>query len=460
MSDVVWGGRFSSGPDPRMSELTDSLAMDQVLLTYDLLATRAHARTLQKAGLLEHDDIGPIDSACDAIEDEVRAGTLSPGGEDIHSFVEQELTRRLGDVGARIHAGRSRNDLVAADLRLWCRDAASGLATTVSDLLETVAELAESHAGTIMPGYTHVQRAQPVTLGFHLLAHGFALARDGHRFAAAAGAADVSPLGAGALAGNTLGLDPNVAAGELGFDGVFDNATDAVSDRDFAVDLLYACALCGVHLSRLAEEIVLWTTSEFGFARLDDAWSTGSSMMPQKRNPDLAELIRGRAGAGISSLTGLLIVLKGLPLAYDRDLQEDKRYLFGSVEVTRGCLEGAGAMLRSLRFDVDRMAAAAGGGGTWATDLAEVLVARGVPFREAHDAVGKLVASLERLGIDLPDATTDLLEAIHPAFAEFDRELADPARSIASRDSYGGPAPERVFEQVAKLRTLSAGLPF
>jgi argininosuccinate lyase len=458
VSDVVWGGRFSSGPDPRMSELIDSLAIDMALLSQDLEATKAHARTLHKAGLLAPDAVAAVDGSCRAIADEVDAGALEPSGEDVHSFVERELTRRLGDVGARIHAGRSRNDLVATDLRLWCKQAATRVTEAVAEVTETIADLAESHAGTVMPGYTHVQHAQPVTLGFHLLAHGFALARDGRRFIAAGTAADVSVLGAGALAGNTLGLDPNVAARELGFDVVFDNAMDAVSDRDFAADLLYASALCGVHLSRLAEEIVMWTSSEFGFARLADPWSTGSSMMPQKRNPDVAELIRGRAALGISSLNGLLVMLKGLPLAYDRDLQEDKRYLFETVPVVEGCLEGMSALLLSLDFDVDRMGAAADRGGTWATDLAEVLVGRGVPFREAHEASGKLVAALDRLGIDLSEATDDLLESVHPAFAEFDRELADATHGVARRDSHGGPAPERVFEQVATLRTITQSL--
>ena len=252
MSDVTWGGRFSSGPDPLMAELTDSLAMDARLLPYDLIATKAHARVLHKAGLVEHDDVAAVDSACDEIEREVRNGDLRVEGEDVHSFVEQELTRRLGDVGAGIHAGRSRNDLVATDLRLWSKDEAARLAGSVAGLMEVIADLAEDHSGTVMPGYTHLQRAQPVTLGFHLAAHGFAFARDGRRFIAAMSEADVSPLGAGALAGNTLGLDPHVGAGEMGFDGVFSNAMDAVSDRDFIVDLLYACALCGVHLSRLA----------------------------------------------------------------------------------------------------------------------------------------------------------------------------------------------------------------
>jgi argininosuccinate lyase len=308
-----------------------------------------------------------------------------------------------------------------------------------------------------MPGYTHLQRAQPVSLGFHLLAHGFALARDAQRFDAAASAADVSALGAGALAGNTLGLDPQTAATELDFSAVFSNAMDAVSDRDFVADLLYACALCGIHLSRLAEEIVLWTSAEFAFARLDDKWSTGSSMMPQKRNPDLAELIRGRAGAGVGDLVGLLTVLKGLPFAYDRDLQEDKAYVFRTVKRTRDCLVGMQRLLPSLAFDVERMAEAAGGGGAWATDLAELLVSRGVPFREAHEAAGRVVGALERGGRTLDQLGPGELASFHDSFADADLAVVDPDVGMRARTSPGGTAPERVAEQIAALRSAAAG---
>jgi argininosuccinate lyase len=290
-----------------------------------------------------------------------------------------------------------------------------------------------------------------------MLAHGFALLRDAHRFRAAYGSADVSALGAGALAGNTLGLDPDIAARELEFSSTFDNAMDAVSDRDFVADLLFASALCSVHLSRMAEELVLWTSSEFGFARIGDDWSTGSSMMPQKRNPDLAELIRGRAAANIADLTGLLTLIKGLPLAYNRDLQEDKLFLFRALERILGSIGGMTRLLGAIRLDKEKLASAAAGSATWATDLAERLVDRGAPFREAHEVVGELVGELEATGRGLQEATGDL-EARHPLLKESDAELADPLVCLRGRSSAGGTAPERVAEQAAALRKAAESL--
>jgi argininosuccinate lyase len=457
---MLWGGRFEGSIDPEMLRLTSSIDVDIELLEQDARVTKAHARVLVARKLLDASDLSVIDKACDAIVEEWHAGDLKPdpADEDVHSLVERELTERLGETGARIHAGRSRNDLVATDLRLWCRSRADELTAEVASVLDVITELADQHVDTVMPGYTHLQRAQPVSLAFHLLAHGFALARDAERFVAAARAADVSALGAGALAGNTLELDPQIAADELAFSGVFTNAMDAVSDRDFVADLLYACALCGVHLSRLAEEIVLWTSSEFSFARLDDKWSTGSSMMPQKRNPDLAELIRGRAGAGIGDLVGLLTLLKGLPLAYDRDLQEDKAYVFRSVGCTQGCLVGIGRLLPSLTFDKERLASAAEVGGGWATDLAERLVSRGVPFREAHTAAGRVVASLEQGGRSLSDLTAEELAPFNDSFVAADIEVSDPRSGMEARTSRGGTAPDRVREQTGHLRSIARGL--
>jgi argininosuccinate lyase len=378
--------------------------------------------------------------------------------EDVHSFVERVLTERLGDIGRRIHAGRSRNDLVATDLRLWCIDATRALRAGVGDLLQVVVRRSRDHADAVMPGYTHLQRAQPVSLGFHLAAHGFAFLRDGARFEAARAAADVSSLGAGAIAGTTLPIDPSVAAGELGFTGQFDNAMDAVSDRDFAIDLAYACALCMVHLSRLAEEIVLWTSSEFAFARLDDAWSTGSSMMPQKRNPDVAELVRGRAAPSIGELTSLLTLVKGLPLAYDRDLQEDKALVFGSVARTLGCLEGMANLVDTLAFDTAALEAAAVASTAWATDLAERLVERGVAFREAHEVVGGLVRALEVEGRALGDLSAEDLQSHHPALLATDIEVTDPNKSLEARSMAGGTSGARVQEQLAKLEAGIAEL--
>jgi argininosuccinate lyase len=369
-------------------------------------------------------------------------------------MVERILTQKLGEVGRRIHAGRSRNDLVAADLRLWSRDRASVLAHLVAGVVSHIADVAEQNAGTPMPGYTHLQRAQLVSLGFHLIAHGFALARDVQRFAHAHSAANVSPLGAGALAGTRLDIDSQVTATEVGFERVFDNAMDVTSERDFACDLAYAAALCGVHLSRLAEEIVLWTSSEFGFARLADEWSTGSSMMPQKRNADPAELVRGRAAAGIGDLVGLLTILKGLPLAYNRDLQEGKELLFVAVDRIESSLHLMGHVLGALRFDIERLEAATKSGGLWATDLAEALVEKGVPFRDAHAAVGALVAELEAKEMELQDTSLDDLKAHHVAFEARDLDLADPRRALEARSQRGATAPHQVRAQVMRVREL------
>ncbi|MFP5297774.1 MAG: argininosuccinate lyase, partial [Actinomycetota bacterium] len=380
-NDMLWGGRFASGPHPEMLRQSVSVRYDIRLLAADLAATRAHARALVVAGLLEEDALPRIDAATDRMLELFERGELElEGVEDVHSLVERFLTDELADVGSRIHAGRSRNDLVATDLRLWCRDAARSVAEEIELLIEALCDVAEEHVDTVMPGYTHLQRAQPVSLAFHLCAHGFALVRDLDRFLAAEASADVSTLGAGALAGNTLGLDPTVPAGLLGMTATFDNAMDAVSDRDFALDLLYACSVFGVHVSRLAEEIVLWTSAEFSFARLDDSWSTGSSMMPQKRNPDMAELLRGRSASAVGDLTSLLVLLKGLPLAYDRDLQEDKEIVFRAVDRAHDAATALRHLLPALTFDRERLAAAAGQAATWATDAAEWLVKHGVPF--------------------------------------------------------------------------------
>lgn len=452
--DMLWGGRFRSGPDRGMLDLTVSTSFDMELLPFDLAVTRAHARALEDAGFLESGSYAQVDRVCKEILEGWSDGSLAPEAEDedVHSFVERNLTARLGDIGRSIHAGRSRNDLVATDFRLWCREASTGLMSEVDAAIAALCSVAESHLETVMAGYTHLQRAQPVTLAFHLVAHAVALLRDRHRLQRAADSANVSPLGAGALAGSTLGIDPSVAARELGFSGTFLNAMDAVSDRDFAAELLFACSTLGVHLSRLCEEIVLWTSSEFGFARLADEWSTGSSMMPQKRNPDLAELGRGRAGTLIGDLTSLLAVLKGLPLAYDRDLQEDKPIVFRAVATARRILIGARRSVESLEFDAGRMLEAASAPGLWATDVAEELVRAGVPFREAHKAAGNLVARLEETATSLSEAPDELLASCHPRLTSGARALADPWVMVRARTGRGGPAPARVREQIASLR--------
>ena len=446
---VVWGGRFASGPDASMMEFTTSIGSDVRLIEQDVAVTKAHARTLVAAGLLDAGDIPKIDDALDALLEGWSSGVVLPGedDEDVHSLVERWLTEKLGDLGRRIHAGRSRNDLVATDLRLWCKQTAESLTAITGELIEALADVAEEHSGTIVPGFTHLQRAQPVSFGFHLAAHGFALARDMDRFRRARNAADVSPLGAGALAGSTLGLDPEVAAGELGFSSTFDNATDAVADRDFVLDLAYAAAVCGTHLSRLAEEIVLWTSAEFGFARISDEWSTGSSMMPQKRNPDVAELVRGRAAGSIADLTGLLTLIKGLPLAYNRDLQEDKEYVFRTTDRVGGCLAAMANLLRALTIDTEATKSAAADGPLWATDVAEHLVRAGVPFRVAHEATGAFVASFQPA--DKPEPV--VIEGIDVT----DLVYRDVAASVDARSGPGGPSKASVLEQVNRLRELA-----
>lgn len=441
-----------------MLAFTRSIDVDLRLLPYDLAATKAHARTLAAASLLTEEEVAAIDGACDEIAARSERGEplTQPHDEDVHSLVERILTEKLGDTGARIHAGRSRNDLVATDLRLWCRDAASALMDEVTGLIETIAGFCEGQTDTLIPGYTHLQRAQPVSVAYQMLAHGFALVRDAARFRSAYEAADVSALGAGALAGTTLPLDATVSAGVLGFARVFDNAMDAVADRDFALDLVYACSVCCMHLSRLADELVLWSSSEFGFAVIADEWSTGSSMMPQKRNPDVAELTRGRAAAAVGDVSALLSLLKGLPLAYNRDLQEDKDIVFRAADRARACIEAMRGLLGAIRFDKAAMADAASGSGAWATDLAERLVARGVPFRRAHHIVGGLVAELEGAGTELDGAGEGLLARHDPNLTPQDREVADPRHGLTARASYGGPAPQRVVEQIARLRQAIA----
>jgi argininosuccinate lyase len=451
---MLWGGRFASGPDPEMMRQSASIGIDIRLLDSDVASTRAHARALVAAGLLEEEALWAIDDVCQALLSQFHLGAVAPeGDEDVHSFVERFLTDQLGETGARIHAGRSRNDLVATDLRLWSKQRTQRLIGSARSLIEALCDVAENHLYSVMPGYTHLQRAQPVSLAFHLCAHGFAIQRDVIRFQAAGAAADVSVLGAGALAGNTLNLDPSVPAKELGFGSTFDNAMDAVSDRDFVADLIYACAMCGVHLSRLAEEMVLWTSSEFGFATFSDGWSTGSSMMPQKRNPDMAELLRGRSAPAIGDLMSILVLLKGLPLAYDRDLQEDKQIVFAAADRCDEALAAATRCVQELSFDRDAMAIAAASAGSWATDVAEWLVKKGVPFRTAHTATGRLVAALEERNLPLSAATDDLLADIHPEMSAEVRSLDDASASMAARNSSGGTAPDRVREQLEKLRS-------
>jgi len=389
----LYSGRFAEGLLPELERFSSSLSVDVRLAPYDVAGSIAHARGLLAAGFLTSDQLAGIERGLRQVGAELASGAFPfrDSDEDVHTAVERRLTELDADGGARLHTGRSRNDQVALDLRLYCRDASSRLSAATAALVDALAAQAAAHARVPMPGYTHLQRAQPVTVGHHLLAHAEPLVRDGGRLRAAYEAADVMPLGAGALAGSTLPLRPDVVAAELGFSALARNSMDAVADRDFALDLVHACVQVGLHLSRLGEDVVLWASAEFGFVRLDDRVATGSSLMPQKKNPDIAELLRGRAGRALGSFTTLATVLKGLPLTYNRDLQEDKQALFAAVDNAAECLEAARLLVQHLAFDRGRLTAALGDPGLLATDSAERLVAEGTPFRQAHYAVASEV---------------------------------------------------------------------
>jgi argininosuccinate lyase len=455
-TEPLWAGRFGSGPAPETAALSVSIHFDRRLWAQDIRVTRAHARGLGRAGLLGADELAAIEGVLDEAAEAFASGTFvfDPTDEDIHSAVERFLTDRLGDTGARIHAGRSRNDLVATDLRLWLKATIPAIAKGVHGLQEALYRQAREHQATLAPGYTHLQRAQPILLPHHLLAHAFAMARDFERLIAAWRRADVSVMGAAAFAGTTLPLDPLETARDLGFRKVFDNAADAVSARDFALEFLAAAAILGVHLSRLGEEVVLWTSSEFAFARMDDAYATGSSIMPQKKNPDIAELTRAKSARLIADLVHLLGVVKGLPLAYDRDLQDDKEPVFDAADTLLAVLPAMGGLIRTLTFDVARLEEAARQGASAATDLAELLVSRGLPFRQAHAVVGRLVGRLASEGRELSGLQAEELEEAHDLFRGEDLERLDPRASVAARRSHGGTAPDRIADQFARIEAL------
>jgi len=446
---TLWHGRFEGGSAEELMAFTVSLPFDRRLATDDIAGSRAHVRGLGRGGLLDDAEVAAVIGALDAVEAELGAGsfTFAASDEDIHTAVERRVSELAGPPGAKLHTGRSRNDQVATDLRLWIKRALTDIAARVVALQETLLARAVEAGDAPIPGYTHLQRAQPVLLAHHLLAHGWALARDLDRLLAARVRADVSPLGAGALAGSSLPLDPEATATDLGFAAVFDNSLDAVSDRDFVAEALFALALCGVHLSRLGEEWVLWTSDEFGFVTLDDAYATGSSMLPQKKNPDIAELARAKTGRLIGNLTGLLVTLKGLPLAYNRDLQEDKEPLFDSVDQVSLALVALEGMVRTAVFHTDRMAAAADTPAAGATDLAEWLVVGGTPFREAHAIVGDLV----RRSLAGEAALADLVTADDRLGPEAGALLA-PGVSVRRRATRGGAGPAPVAAQLGRFR--------
>jgi argininosuccinate lyase len=449
----LWGGRFAGGPAEALARLSVSVQFDWRLAPYDLAGSRAHARVLHRAGLLDEDELARMLAALDELEGDVRAGTFTPtlADEDVHTALERGLLERLGPLGGKLRAGRSRNDQVATDLRLYLRDAARQLAGALAELEATLVGRADEHRDVPMPGMTHLQHAQPVLFAHHLLAHVHALARDLDRLRDWDRRAAVSPLGAGALAGSSLPLDPQLTAQELGFRSAATNSIDAVSDRDFVAEFLFVTALLGVHLSRIGEEICLWATSEFRWIRLADEFSTGSSIMPQKKNPDVAELARGKAGRLIGGLTGLLVTLKGLPLAYDRDLQEDKEPAFDAVDQLLLVLPALTGLVATMTVDTARLEAAAPEGFALATDVAEWLVRTGIPFREAHEVAGTLVAYCEGAGKELTDLTDAELVAVDPRLTPDVRAVLDVRGALRARSAHGGTAPDRVADQLAEL---------
>jgi argininosuccinate lyase len=442
-------GRFADGPADELLAFTESLSFDRRLAPDDLAGSRAHVAGLARAGILSDDEASGVLAALDQVGAELADGSFAfvPSDEDIHTAIERRVTELAGAAGAKLHTGRSRNDQVATALRLFVRREGTDVAAHVHRLQEVLVDCATAAEDVYVPGYTHLQRAQPVLLAHYFLAHFWSFARDLDRWRDAIARADVSPLGAGALAGSSLPLDPDVTAAELGFARRFDNSLDAVSDRDFVAEALFVAALTQVHLSRLGEEVVLWTSEEFGFLRLADAYSTGSSMLPQKKNPDIAELARGKAGRLIGDLTGFLATLKGLPLAYNRDLQEDKEPLFDALDQCRLALGAIAGLLATADVVPDRMQAAADGQHAAAVDLAEWLVQRGVPFRDAHARVGALVRASTERGVGL-----DELVLTEPDLGPEALPVLEPGAAVLRRTTKGGAGPASVAEQLVKAR--------
>jgi len=453
----LWQGRFDSAPAAELVAFTQSLSYDQRLIFDDLECSRAHVRGLHRAGLLNQDELSQILDGLNTVEMEFRSGELVfvESDEDIHTAIERRVTELAGPAGAKLHTGRSRNDQVATAFRSYVKRELAVILSRTLDLIDTLAARADQ-AGTgknaaYLPGYTHLQQAQPVLLAHHLMAHAWALLRDVDRLHDAAVRLDVSPLGAGALAGSSLPLDPESTAQDMGFSRSFDNSMDATSDRDFVAESLFVLALLGVHLSRMGEEVVLWTTQEFGFARLDDAYATGSSMLPQKKNPDIAELARGKAGRLIGDLTGFLATLKSLPLSYNRDLQEDKEPLFDALDTVRLALGAMTGMYATLQFQFDAMAASADSPYSAATDLAELLVRNGLPFRDAHALVGALVRTSLEGKVELSE-----LVLAEPLLGAAGVALLQPGVSVQQRSSPGGAGPGPVAAQRVRLATQIA----
>ena len=454
-SNAMWGGRFAEGPAAVMREINASLPFDKRMWRQDVAGSRAHVAMLGERGIVSADDAAAIDAGLAQVADGYAADGVPDdlALEDIHMLTEARLADAIGPAAGRLHTARSRNDQVATDFRLWVRDAIDETLAGLRALDVALLARAEEHADSVMPGFTHLQSAQPVTLGHHLMAYHEMIGRDAARFADARRRMNLCPLGSAALAGTGFPIDRHATAKALGFDGPTRNSLDAVSDRDFAIDYLQAAAQCALHLSRLAEEFVLWASQPFGFVALSDRWSTGSSIMPQKRNPDAAELVRGHAGRIVGALVSLMVTMKGLPLAYSKDMQDDKPPVFEAHDLLGLCIAAMTGMVESASFRTDRMRALAESGFSTATDLADWLVREaGVPFREAHHITGRAVAEAEAKGVRLDQLSLDQLKAIDPRIGEGVYDVLSVDASVASRTSFGGTAPDNVRAAIAAAR--------
>ena len=451
----LWGGRFRKQPDPRLMKLSSAAGEHARLVPQDVAGGKAHAAELGRAGLLTAQELQTILTALDSIASDTVAGRIAPGpdDEDVHTFIERILTERIGTTGAKLRAGRSRNDQAANNLKLYLREKSRSLAGMLAELLIAIADQAEEHAASVCPGFTHLQSAQPVTLGHHLMAYFEMFARDRSRLRDARARMNLCPLGSAALAGTGFPLDRDATAAALGFDGPTRNSLDSVSDRDFAIEYLTAAAQCSLHLSRLAEEFVIWASQPFGFVSLSDQWSTGSSIMPQKRNPDAAELVRGHSGRITGALVSLMMTMKGLPLAYSKDMQDDKPPVFEAHDLLGLCIAAMTGMVESATFRTDRMRGLAESGFATATDLADWLVREaGVPFREAHHITGRAVAAAEAQGVRLDQLSIDALKEIDARIDDRVYGILSVDASVNSRTSFGGTAPVRVRAAIAAAR--------
>jgi argininosuccinate lyase len=459
MKNRMWGGRFAEGQDAAMEEINPSIDFDQRLFRQDILGSKAHARMLAKQGIIAADDAEKIVAGLDTILREIEAGkfTFSRALEDIHLNIESRLAELIGAAAGRLHTARSRNDQVATDVKLWVRDAIDATDAALARLQHALAEKALDSSAMVMPGFTHLQVAQPVTFGHHLLAYVEMFARDRGRFADARARLNESPLGAAALAGTSFPIDRAATARELGFDRPAANSLDAVADRDFALEALATASICAVHLSRFAEEIVLWSSAQFAFVKLSDKFTTGSSIMPQKRNPDAAELVRGKTGRIVGDLTALLIVMKGLPLAYSKDMQEDKEPLFDAMDALALSIAAMTGMVADMTPNANVMRKAAGAAYSTATDLADWLVRTlSIPFRQAHELTGRIVAAAEEAGVSLEKLQLDAMQVVEPRITTEVYSVLGARQSVKSRTSYGGTAPENVRKEARRWLKLLA----